>query len=327
MSPVMQPNSRRKAGRGARLVIVVLALVIVAAGALLLLPAMGLKLPAFLPRLVLVTATPADADSRGATGSPLAANTAKPTQTQRPSSTRVATATASLSRAEVISDALNVRTGPGTEYPKIDVLVKGDQVVVTGRTETGDWLAVTLADGKNGWVAASMVTLNVPVGDIALAGNIPEPPTAEPTSEPAMPTATSEPAVPTATLTIDEQIATIAGGAHGELPQPGSMGGVSAGGAVEVTIVNDTPYVLTVLVGSPSSTSITLEACSSCALYNIVGPSSCQEEGRPTTTVRLQPGNTQVVARVNDPGVVPFLGNWDLQPDTGYFTCFFIVVG
>ena len=157
-------------------------------------------------------------------------------------------------------------------------------MAVTGRTERGDWLAVTLADGKKGWVAASLIKLDVPVSGIAVAQNIPKPPT---------PAATSKPVVPTATLTIDEQIARIAKGEHGALPQPGDMGGVSAGGEAEVTIVNDTPHMLTVLVGSPSSTSITIEACSSCKHYSVgprllSGGGPPEEDGPPQA--RWQPG-------------------------------------
>jgi len=186
------------------------------------------------------------------------------------------------------------------------------------RTETGDWLAVTLADGKKGWVAASLVKLDVPVSGIAVAQNLPKAPT---------PAATSKPAAPRATLTIDEQIAAVAKGTHGALPQSGDMGGVSAGGEAEVIIVNDTPNVLTVLVGSPSSTSITIEACSSCKHYSLAGPSSCQEEGRSKRTIRLKPGSSQVAARADDRSVTAFLGTWELRPDTAYFNCFFIVVG
>ena len=315
-----------KVGKGARLAALLLVLVIVAAGAVLLLPAMGLKLPAFprnrgrvtvtTPAAVSrqATATPATEGSRAATELSPAADTA--TSTPGPSTTRAAIVTASLPRAVVTTDALNVRTGPGTNYPKTGLLRKGDQVVVTGRTERSDWLAVTLVDGKKGWVAASLVKLDVPVSGITVAQNIPKPST---------PAATNKPVVPTATLTIDDQIAKIAKGEHGALPQPGDMGGVSAGGEAEVTLVNDTPHVLTVLVGSPNSASITVEACSSCKHYS-VGPSSCQEEGRPKRTIRLKPGSSQVVARADDRSVIPFLGTWELKPDTAYANCFFIVV-
>ncbi|MGV1037967.1 MAG: SH3 domain-containing protein [Candidatus Nanopelagicales bacterium] len=324
---VPQPDPLHKLRRGARRAALMLALVIVAAGAVLLLPAMGLKLPSFPPTRVLVTVTTSEAVSRQATATPatdgtraateLSLATDRVTPTPGSSVTRAATGTASLPHAVVTTDALNVRTGPGTNYPKTGLLRKGDQVVVTGRTESGDWLAVTLADGKKGWVAASLVKLDVPVSGITVAQNIPKPST---------PAATSKPAVPKATLTIDEQIAAVAKGAHGALPQPGDMGGVSAGGEAEVTIVNDTPHVLTVLVGSPNSTSITVEACSSCKHYSLVGPTSCQEQGRAKRSIRLKPGSSQVVARADDRSVTPFLGTWELKPDTAYSNCFFIVV-
>jgi len=124
---------------------------------------------------------------------------------------------------------------------------------------------------------------------------------------------------------VDEQIAKIAKGQHGTLPQPGESGGVSAGGDAEVTVINDTPYVLTLLVGSPNSVSITIEACSGCKVYGTNGPSYCPEDGRPRKTIRLKPGNSRVVARVSDTSVIPFVGTWELKPDMGYFNCFFIV--
>jgi hypothetical protein len=284
----------------------------------------GLKLPGFLPKFVLVTATSVDMVAAESTApapiedTPPAEGTLTATDTPAPTARPPATptATASLPHAVVTGDTLNVRTGPGTNYPKIGLLRKGEEVVVTGRNASGDWLAVTLTDETKGWVSSSLVKLDAPAGGIAVAQNIPKPST---------PAATQKPAVPTATLTVDEQIAKGAKGAHGTLPQPGDMGGVSAGGQAEVTILNDTPHTLTVLVGSPSSTTITIEACSTCRNYT-VGPSSCQEEGRPRTTVRLAPGTSQVVARVNDRSVTPFLGTWELRADTGYFNCFFIVV-
>jgi hypothetical protein len=57
----------------------------------------------------------------------------------------------------------------------------------------------------------------------------------------------------------------------------------------------------------------------------MVGPSFCQEESRPKQTVRLAPGTMKVVARVNDPGVAPFYGTWELKGNTAYFNCFYIV--
>jgi hypothetical protein len=112
-------------------------------------------------------------------------------------------------------------------------------------------------------------------------------------------------------------MAKVAKGEHGTLPQPGEMGGVDAGGEAEVTILNDTTYQLTVLIGSPNS----------CRVYSMVGPVFCQEEDRPTEMIRLVPGISQVIAKVNDPGVTPFYGTWQLNGNTAFFNCFCIVTG
>jgi len=92
--------------------------------------------------------------------------------------------------------------------------------VVTGRPETGDWLAVTLADGKKGWVAASLVKLDVPVSGIAVAQDIPKPPTPAATSN----RPPREPRSPSTNRSLRLQ------GTHGALPQPGDMGGCRRAG-------------------------------------------------------------------------------------------------
>jgi hypothetical protein len=238
------------------------------------------------------------------TPEPLLTGTATPIATP----TRALTPT-SQPHAVVTAEALNLRTGPGISYDKIGLLDQGEGLTVTARTEAGDWLAVTLLDGTEGWVSADYVDLYVPLDAIAVVGEIPATPT---------------PAAPTPTLTVDEQIDRIAQGEHGELSQPSEVGGVVAGGEAEVTIINDTPYMLTILVGAPNSVSISIEACPTCKTYSFVGPVFCPEEGRPRKTVRLKPGTCQVSAEVSDPSVVPFYGVWDLKGDTSYFNCFYI---
>jgi uncharacterized protein YraI len=215
-------------------------------------------------------------------------------------------------RAVVTHETLNVRAGPGTSYAKVGTLRQGDEVVVTGRNKAGTWLAITAADGIEGWVYAEYTNVDTSVESLPVAKA--PPPPASPT-----------PAGPKPTLSVDEQIAKVAKGQHGTLPQPGEVGSVDAGGETEVTILNDTPYQLTVLIGSPSSRTVTVEACPSCKVYSMVGPIFCQKEGRPTKTIRLVPGTSQVVARVSDPKVVPFYGTWELKANTAYFNCFYIV--
>jgi hypothetical protein len=249
--------------------------------------------------------------ARAATLAPEPTATREPTATPLPSKVP----TPAQPTALVTSDNLNVRSGPSTDYPIVARLARGDEVVILGRNKASTWLQVKLADGKQGWVWAEYTKPSVPLDQVALVTNIPKPPT---------PAASRTPAPPTATLTVDQQIAKVAKGKHGTLGQPSESGGVSAGGEVEVTIINDTPHALTLLIGSPSSVTIRIDACPVCKEYGLVGPVFCPEEGRTRTTVRLKPGTSQVVARVSDPSVIPFYGTWELKSDTSYFNCFYI---
>jgi heat shock protein HslJ len=68
-------------------------------------------------------------------------------------------------------DGVFVRSGPGTEYPDIDVAANGSTVEIVGKSEDGQWWAIRvpafLAEDETGWVSADWVnaanTANVPV--------------------------------------------------------------------------------------------------------------------------------------------------------------------
>ncbi len=57
--------------------------------------------------------------------------------------------------AEVTADVLNVRVGPGLNHRTMGKLAAGQKVRVEGRSQTGEWLAVRLADDREGWVYSS----------------------------------------------------------------------------------------------------------------------------------------------------------------------------
>lgn len=120
---------------------------------------------------------------------------------------------------EVQSDTLNVRLGPGTDYPIVGQLAAGAQVALIGRNEAGDWLVVCcVAEGKPGWVAARLVRTeaDLPALPVGLAPTLaptatPAPaatvaPTATPmpdvTSAPTLPPTPAPPPQPTATPTL-----------------------------------------------------------------------------------------------------------------------------
>lgn len=64
--------------------------------------------------------------------------------------------------AEVTTNALNVRSGPGTNYERLGSLGNGDQVVVIGQYNSCDWLNVQTRDEVTGWISgnARYVTLD-----------------------------------------------------------------------------------------------------------------------------------------------------------------------
>ncbi len=118
-----------------------------------------------------------------------AAATKEPTATKKPD-----TPVPSVPSLVAAVD-LNVRTGPGTDYPKVGVLQKGNSAVITGKDPTGAWWQIEFpADtGRRGWVAAAYVSPsnveNVQVADVPpipseAPGTTPAPPTAVPTSPP-----------------------------------------------------------------------------------------------------------------------------------------------
>lgn len=75
------------------------------------------------------------------------------------------TATGPIGRTVLDQDEINVRSGPGTDvFPRIGVLLPGQDVPVLGRSPGGDWLLVYYpgVPGNRGWVYQAFIIL--PVG-------------------------------------------------------------------------------------------------------------------------------------------------------------------
>jgi uncharacterized protein YgiM (DUF1202 family) len=59
-------------------------------------------------------------------------------------------------QAEVIAWGLNVRTGPGVDYPTIATLSQGDTVLVVNTDLKTNWLQVELPNSDQlGWITGS----------------------------------------------------------------------------------------------------------------------------------------------------------------------------
>jgi uncharacterized protein YraI len=97
-----------------------------------------------------------------------------------PTATAANSAAAPRSAAAVkASTAVNVRSGPGLDYPVVDLLQANTASTILGKNAAGDWWEIELASGR-GWVFAQLVTTEGDVQTVAVAANIPTPP---PTAE------------------------------------------------------------------------------------------------------------------------------------------------
>lgn len=77
--------------------------------------------------------------------------------------------------AVVTSSELNVRTGPGYDYPAIDVLVSGDEMTVVAVNWDDTWLEVQTSTGSQGWVVADLVELNISLENVPWNSRFPNP--------------------------------------------------------------------------------------------------------------------------------------------------------
>ncbi|RME50454.1 MAG: SH3 domain-containing protein [Caldilineae bacterium] len=90
---------------------------------------------------------------------------------------------------------MNVRAGPGTNYPIVGSLESGAQARITGKNPQGDWWEVEMTNGAPGWVYGPLVETSGATDGVAVAAAIPTPPPATPTPIPA-PTDTPAPTQP-----------------------------------------------------------------------------------------------------------------------------------
>ena len=165
------------------------------------------------------THTPAPTNTPGPTNTPSPTRTPRPTNTPRPTraptSTQTATATPVPTPYFIVNtDWINVRKGPGPEYPIIDAIPRGEQYNIRGRNPSGTWLEFCCVDGQRGWIYAPFLIVNVDVTVISTVRATPTVPpsptptrTPIPTRTPVRPTATPVP--PTATTSSGDDLSGI----------------------------------------------------------------------------------------------------------------------
>ncbi|MEA3350971.1 MAG: SH3 domain-containing protein [Chloroflexota bacterium] len=84
-------------------------------------------------------------------------------------------------------EQINVRSGPGTDYPRVGVLLNRQEVPALGRTPAGDWVQILYLGVDEGvaWVYAPLIRIEG--GDIPIAEPPPTPtPLVTPTIDPTL---------------------------------------------------------------------------------------------------------------------------------------------
>ncbi len=99
-------------------------------------------------------------------------------------------------QVKITAELVNLRSGPGTNYPKVGTAKKGQVFDITGKNPNGSWYQIS-ANGKTAWVInAPKFTATIgDAGTVQVAQNIPKPPPTpkpRPTKPPA-PTPTPAP--------------------------------------------------------------------------------------------------------------------------------------
>jgi hypothetical protein len=98
----------------------------------------------------------------------------------------------------VTASSVNVRSGPGINYPPITTLRQDAVVVVAAKNQTGSWFLIELPGGVKGWISNTVTTpvAEVDMVKVAVAATIPAPPPAT-----AVPPTVTTAVTPTSTST------------------------------------------------------------------------------------------------------------------------------
>ncbi len=132
-----------------------------------------------------LTPTPTEVVRVRPTPIPPPSPTPTPTPLQLPSLfTPTPAPTAATPLVEVIVTGLNIRHGPGLDYPVIGRAQAGDMFTIIGLAPSGDWLQVVLANGDPGWLSAGANYTRL-LGVVKDELPFVEPPLAQPASVPA----------------------------------------------------------------------------------------------------------------------------------------------
>ena len=101
---------------------------------------------------------------------PLPTAAAVTTEETEPTATAVPEPTSTTKIADgtavIRTGALNVRTGPGPQFPSIALAYNGEYVILIGRNGDNSWVKVRLLNGPVGWIYAAHIETGQPLDEI-----------------------------------------------------------------------------------------------------------------------------------------------------------------
>jgi uncharacterized protein YraI len=117
---------------------------------------------------------PAVTDTPVWTATQTSTRTATPTLTLTPSPTPI--------EGEVQSATLNLRAGPGQEYPRIGFVEQGEIINILAQNEDGSWVFVHTSDQSEGWVFCDYVETATSLDALEISDKVIPTPTTTPTA-------------------------------------------------------------------------------------------------------------------------------------------------
>ena len=100
---------------------------------------------------------------RTATATPVKTKVPTPTKaapTKAPPTPAPTQPPATTIQCTIKTRGLNIRGGPGTNFPVVTAVRNGATLAASGKNDKGDWLAVKAANGKEGWAATKYLNCN-----------------------------------------------------------------------------------------------------------------------------------------------------------------------
>ena len=113
------------------------------------------------------------------------------------------------------------------------------------------------------------------------------------------------------------------GAGAGALPSPQSTGR-SGTTAARVTIYNDSPETLRLVLSGPEARIEFIPASPTSSNYSGIGPTKCRTDV-PSIELQLQPGEYKALVEATSGNVSDFVGTWTMARGAAYRSCFFIV--